>query len=46
MARGGAVIWYRLPLSLAVNNILDKRYFQSFGQMPGRSVYGEVIVKF
>lgn len=38
--------WQKVSLSLSVMNILDKRYFQSFGQMPGRSVFGELIVKF
>ncbi len=38
--------WQKVSLSLSVMNILDKRYFQSFGQMPGRTVFSEVAVKF
>ncbi|MDC4205921.1 MAG: TonB-dependent receptor [Candidatus Manganitrophus sp.] len=38
--------WEKVSTSLAVNNILDKEYFQSFGRFPGRTWFGELIVHF
>lgn len=38
--------WDKVSLSLSVNNMLDKKYYQSFGQTPGRTVFGEVAVNF
>lgn len=38
--------WDKISLSLAVNNLLDERYYQSFGRSAGRSVFGELILNF
>lgn len=38
--------WDKVSLSLAVNNLLDERYYQSFGRSAGRSVFGELILNF
>lgn len=38
--------WEKVSTSLAVNNLLDKEYFQSFGRFPGRTWFGELIVHF
>lgn len=38
--------WERISASLAVNNLLDEEYFRSFGRSPGRTFYGEIIVRY
>lgn len=38
--------WDKVSLSLSVNNMLDEKYYQSFGRTPGRTVFGEVAVNF
>lgn len=38
--------WEKISASLAINNLLDEEYFRSFGRSPGRTFYGEMIVRF